>query len=275
MSYSHNMSLQKHHVDCQCVRCKPNERPCNCSECIKYKENCLKEKIMTTTLTVDSTDAVLAIKHQEKYENLPDVKITPAHLPAGTVIIVHVKSMFDSKPEVRTVKHLVKNSVFETIVVCLEYNELIQTEYSYHIEHVVKIVKRGRGPVVFQKRDLPVVRYTNDPNRMSSVQINVKANLYQALTIVPLVNSVLTKKQLERSDEIDYPLLEQLLLKQKIVTVRHFTDSESYENGMVWYFEAKKTNLKKATQRLFNKSLKPYKLIAKELKDYWEDPVFD
>lgn len=36
--HSHKMDTGlQHHKDCQCVRCKPLERPCNCDHCQEYK----------------------------------------------------------------------------------------------------------------------------------------------------------------------------------------------------------------------------------------------
>lgn len=35
--YTHDMAVKRHHRDCQCARCKPLERPCDCQHCREYR----------------------------------------------------------------------------------------------------------------------------------------------------------------------------------------------------------------------------------------------
>lgn len=49
--HSHDMSRPKHHKDCQCARCKPNERPCACKHCEGFraaKKSTVKESFDPT-----------------------------------------------------------------------------------------------------------------------------------------------------------------------------------------------------------------------------------
>lgn len=36
--FSHDMSVKVHHPDCQCIRCQPLGRPCDCNHCRSYHE---------------------------------------------------------------------------------------------------------------------------------------------------------------------------------------------------------------------------------------------
>ena len=58
--HSHDMSKEKHHKECQCVRCKPLERTCACKHCEEFKKKKkLKEsKFEKYLLEVESTDTV-------------------------------------------------------------------------------------------------------------------------------------------------------------------------------------------------------------------------
>lgn len=190
------------------------------------------------------------------------IKFDFAHFPKGTIFLLkpEFRHQFNGEDKEFEVNRIFQNGANSFVLETTTWNDVIQQWYSYNIDHVQRIVKRGHGEVLLNNSS-PDINLWQDYRQTKS-----KTD-YAVLNLSPFIQSMIYQ-HIPTQAYVDLDRATEALKKQGFVRLND--KDVFYTNYLI-----NKKKFKKWLQKNANRFILPIKAAVEYENELYSDLTWD